>query len=201
MWFLATCCCVTFVGLIIIAIKKILLKKSVQPINVLTISAQLAESISAPNRFRNDEQQDTFELQVVESHSRIINVAPIHFKEQSSESLENTDTIQPLNLQTGSNDVENSESEETPEVPNQVICFNTRKFNPNLISSAGLTLLFVIAFILLWHIRFVNIDEIFKAYVFKAYVYYCLPIALPIVYFIVNPKHLIKATMLLFDGL
>ena len=193
---MTTCCCITFVGLIIIAIKKILLKKSVQPINVLAISAQLAESISAIHRSSNDEQQDTFELQAVESHSGIINVAPIHFEEQSSESLENTDTIQPMNLQTGSNNGENSESEETPEVPNQVICFNTRKFNPNLISSAGLTLLFVIAFILLWHIRFANIDEIFKAYV-----YYFLPTALPIVYFIVNPKHLIKATILLFYGL
>jgi hypothetical protein len=195
--FLTTSCCITVVGLIIIAIKKISVKTSVQPIkNVLSISAQLAESISAPNRSKNEEQKDTFELQSVESHSRIINVAPIHLEEQRFESLEKIDTIQPMNSPTGSNDAENSESEETPEVPDQVICFNNRKFNPNLISSAGLTFLFVIAFILLGYIRFANIDE-----AFKAYIYYCLPTALPIVYFIVNPKHLIKAAMLLFDGL
>ena len=196
LWFLSTCCSITVVGLIIIAMKKISVKKSVQPINVLAISAQLAESISAPNRSRNGKQQETFELQAVESHLRMINVAPILLEEQRFESLKNVDTIQPINLLTGSNDVENSESEETPEVHDQVICFNTRKLNPNLISSGGLTFLFFIAFIILWNIRFANIDE-----KFKGYVYYCLPIVLPIVYFIVNPKHLIKATVLLFEGL
>ena len=39
-----TCGCITFVGLIEIVVKKIWYKKSVQPINVPTISARVTES-------------------------------------------------------------------------------------------------------------------------------------------------------------
>ena len=195
-----TCGCITFVGLIKIAIKKISYKKSVQPINVPTISAQMTESFQTIQS--SEEEQDEFELQ---NHPRIINVAPVHFEEESVESLENINMIQILNVPIENNepnriDVENPESEETPEMPDQVVlCFNNRKFNPNLISSAGLALLFVIIFIVcpffLWNLRFA--DD-FESFVFQTHIYYCLPIALPIVYFIVNPKHLILALKIVF---
>ena len=90
-----TCGCITFVGLIKIAIKKISYKKSVQPRKVPTISAQVTESIRAIQS--SEEGQDEFELQ---SHSRIINVAPIHLEEESVESLENINMIQPKIQQT-----------------------------------------------------------------------------------------------------
>ena len=196
-----TCCCITFVGLIKIAIKKISYKKSVQPINVPTISAQVAGSILAIQS--NEEEQDEFELQ---SHSRIINVAPIHLEEESVESLENINMVHPLNVPIENNqpngiDIENPESEETPEIPDQVVLFfNNHKFNQNLISSTGLTLLFVIMLIVgpffIWNLRFA--DD-FESFVFKTHIYYCLPIALPIGYFMVNPKHLIPALKILFD--
>ena len=78
----------------------------------------MTESISAI-QFDNEEQ-DTFELQ---SHSQIINVAPIHLEEESVESLKNNN-IQTLNLPIENNepnsvDVGNSESEETSEIHNQ----------------------------------------------------------------------------------
>ena len=199
--FMLTCGCITFVGLIKIAIKKISYKKSVQPINVPTISAQVAGSILA---IQSDEHGE-FELQ---SHSRIINVAPIHLEEESVESLENINIIQLLNMpmpiennDPNSIDVENPESEETPEMPDQVVlCFNNHKFNPNMISSTGLTFLFVIIFIVgpffIWNLSF---SDDYDSWVFKSHIYYCLPMALPIGYFIVNPKHLIPALKIVFD--
>ena len=200
------CFCVTFVGLMAIAIKKISSKNSVKPINISYISSQLSESIQAIHTSRIDEPQDTFELQAVQSHSRIIHVAPIHLEEQSLESLENIGTIQPLNMPIQCNEfisigIENPKSEETLEAPNQILCLNNQKFNPNLISLAGLTFLFVITFIVapifVWQIRFAS-D--FENVTLKAHIYYFMPIALPIVYFILNPKHLRKAMKLLFDG-
>ena len=77
-----------------IAIKKISSKASVQPINIPTITAEVIESTLEINRSTNDEQQDRFELQAVQSHSQIINVAPLHLEEQRAESLENIDMIQ-----------------------------------------------------------------------------------------------------------
>ena len=196
-----TCGCITFIGLIQIAIKKISYKKSVQPIIVPTISAQVTESILAIQS--NEEEQDEFELQ---SHSRIINVAPIHLEEERVQSFENINMIQALNVQIETNepnsiDVENQESEETPEMPDQVVlCFNNHKFNPNMISSTGLTFLFVIIFIVgpffIWNFRF---GDDYESFVFKIHIWYCLPIALPIGYFIVNPKHLIPALKIVFD--
>ena len=182
-----------------IAIKKISSKESVQPINVPTITAQMIEGTLGINRSTNDEQQDRFELQAVQSHSQIINVAPLHLEEQRDESLENIDMIQSMNLPTENSEsnsvnVENPESEETPGVPDQTVFFNNQKFNQSLIGFAGLTLLFVIIFTVGpsfdWHFRFV--DD-FESIVFKLHLYYCLPITLPTVYFTMNPKHLIMA--------
>ena len=190
-----------------IAIKKISLKKSVQPINIPSISARLMENTQAIHSSRSDEQQNTFELQTVQSHSRIINVAPIHLEEQILESLDNIDVVQPMNLPIEPNEfnsivVENPGSEETPEAPNQMLCLNNQKFNPNLISFPVLTFLCVIILILfpiyVWHIRFAN-D--FENPILKTHIFYSSTIVLPTVYFIVNPKHLTKATKLLFEGL
>ena len=148
-----TCCCIAFVGLIAIAIKKISLKKSVQPINIPSISARLMENIQAIHSSRCDEQQNTFELQAVQSHSRIINVAPIHLEEQIFESLDDIDTMQPINLPIERNEfnsigVENPGLEETPEVPNQTLCFNNQNFNPSLICFPLLTFMCVMFLIL-----------------------------------------------------
>ena len=201
-----TCCCITVFGLTKIAIKKISSKNSVQPTNITSISAELTESIRAVNSYRSDEPQNTFELRAVLSHLPIINVAPIHFEEQSFESLEIIGTIQPISLPLEHNefnniDVENPESEETPDIPAQLLCFNNQKFNPNLISFAGLTFLFVITFIVgpifFWHIRFANDLE---NLILKTHIYFSLPIALPIVYFIRNPKHLKIAMTILHSG-
>jgi hypothetical protein len=154
-----------------IAIKKIYSKNSVQPVNIPSISARITENIQAIHSSRNDEQQNTFELQAVQSHSGIINVAPIHLEEQSFESLENIGTVQPMNnMPIECNEfisigVENPKSEETLEAPNQVLCLNNQKFNPNLISLDGLTLLFVISFILgTIHLRHRQIFTIFDPY-------------------------------------
>ena len=86
-----TCSCITFVGLIAIAIMKISSKNSIQPIDISSISARLTENIQAIHSSRNDEQQNTFELQAVQSHSRIINVASLHLEEQIFETLDNID--------------------------------------------------------------------------------------------------------------
>ena len=202
-----TCFCITFVGLITIAIKKISSKNSVKPINIPSISSRLSESIQAIHSSRIDEPQDTFELKAVQSRSGIIHVAPIHMEEQSFESLENIGAIQPINMPIKCNEfinigVENPNSEETLEAPNQILCLNNQKFNPNLISLAGLMFLFVITFIVapifVWQIRFASDLE---NVILKIHIYYSMPIALPIVYFIFNPKHLTKATKLLFEGL
>ena len=159
-----TCCCIAFVGLMAIAIKKITLKESVQPINIPSISAQIKENIQAIHSSRIDEQ-NTFELQAVQSHSRIINVAPIHLEEQIFESSDNIDTIQPMNLPIEHNEfnsivVENPGSEETPEAPKQTLCLNNQKFNPSLISFPVLTFLCVIFLTLfpiyVWHTRSTN---------------------------------------------
>ena len=206
------CCCITFVGLLAIAIKKISLKKSVQPINIQSISAQLTENIQAIQSSRNDEQQNTFELQAVQSHSRIINVAPVHSEEQIIESLDDIDTIQPMNLPIDRNefnrfDVENRGSEETLEASNQTLCLNNQKFNPNLASFTVLMLLFVIACIVLpiygWHVHFSKDCEniILRNRILKIHIFYSSTIVLPTFYFILNPKHLTKAKILLFEGL
>ena len=81
-----------------IAIKKISSKASVQPINIPTITAEVIESTLEINRSTNDEQQDRFELQAVQSHSQIINVAPLRLEEQRAESLDNVDMIQSMNM-------------------------------------------------------------------------------------------------------
>ena len=73
--------------------------------------------------------------------------------------------VQSMNLPTENSEfnsvnVENPESEETPDVPDQNVLFNNQKFNQSLIGFAGLTLLFVIIFtvgpIFDWHFRFVD---------------------------------------------
>ena len=203
-WMLGiTCYCISFVGLMAIAIKKISSTKSVQPINIPSISAELMENTQATHSSRRDEQQNTFELQAVQSHSRIINVAPIHLEEQILESSDNVDRIQPMNLPIDRNEfnsisVQNPGSEETPEAPNQQLCFNNQKFNPSLISFPVLTFMCVIFFIVfpiyIWHIRLGN-------QILKAHIFYSSTVVLPIIYFILNPKHLTKATKLLFYGL
>jgi hypothetical protein len=92
------CCCITFVGLVAIAIKKIVSsKKSVQPIKIQSISTQLSKNIQAIHSSRSDKQKNTFELRAVQSHSQIINVAPIHLDEQISESLDSIDMIHTAN--------------------------------------------------------------------------------------------------------
>ena len=127
-------------------------------------------------------------------------------EEENVESLENINMIQPLNVpiennEPKSSDVENPESEETPEMPDQIVlCYNNRKFNPSMISSTGLSFLFVIIFIvgplLIWkYFLFVGYENL----ELKTHLYYCLPIALPIGFFIANPKHLIPALKIVFD--
>ena len=173
-----TCCCITVFGLTKIAIKKISSKNSVQPTNITSISAQLTESIRAVNTYRSDEPQNTFELRAVQPIS-----LPLEHNEFN-------------NI-----DIENPESEETVGIPAQLRHFNNQKFNPNLISFAGLTFLFVITFIVgpifFWHIRFANDLE---NLILKTHIYLSLPIALPIVYFIRNPKHLTITMAILHSG-
>ena len=201
-----TCCCITVFGLTKIAIKKISSKNSVQPTNVTSISAQLTESIRAVNTYRSDEPLNTFELRTVLSHLPLTNVAPIHFEEQSFESLQIIGTAQPTTLPLEHNefnniDIQNPESEETQDIPAKLLPFNNQRFNPNLISFAGLTFLFVITFIVgpifFWHIRFANDLE---NLILKTHIYLSLPIALPIVYFIRNPQHLTTAMTILHSG-
>ena len=202
-----TCSCITFVGLIAITIMKRFSKNSVQPINISLISALQKDNIQAIHSSKSDERQNTCELQAVQSHSRIINVAPIHLEEQIFESLDNIDMIQPNNMPIECNEfisiaVENPGSEKTPEAPNQTLCLNNQKLNPNLIGFSALTFLCVIFLILfpiyILHIRLVN-D--LGYHILKTHIFYSSTILLPTVYFILNPKHLTKATILLFEGL
>ena len=208
-----TCCCIAFVGLMAIAIKKISLRKrkSVQPINIPSISARLMENIQGIHSSRSEEQQNTFELEAVQSHARIINVAPINLEEQILESLDNIDmSLQPMNLnefvrnEFNSIVVENPGSEETPEAPNQIqmLRLNTQKFNPSLISFPVLNFL-CMTFLILFpiYVWFILLTNDFENHVLKTHIFYSFTIVLPTVYFIVNPKHLTKATILLFEGL
>ena len=171
-----TCCCITVFGLSKIAIKKISSKNSVKPTNITSISAQLTESIRAVNTYRSDEPQNTFELRAVQ---------PISLPLEHNEF----------------NDIQNPESEETPDIPAQLLCFNNQKLNPNMVSFAGLMFLFVITFIVgpifFWHIRFANDLE---NLILKTHIYFSLPIALPMVYFIRNPKHLTVAMTIIRSG-
>ena len=177
-----TCGSIIFVGLINIAIRKMSYKKSVQPINIPTISGQITEVIPARS-WNNEQQQETFELQPVQSHSRIIHVAPIHSEEQSVDSLDNSDTIEPIGILQSIAD--NQESQDTPEVPGQTLCFNNSKLNPNLIGSAGLTLLVVIILIVLhFFVEQIRFADDYESFVLKTHLYYCFPIALPTIYFI-----------------
>ena len=150
----------------------------------------------------NGEERDEFEIQ---SRSPI-NADPIHLQEENVESLGNNNAIRPLqvpieNNEPNSIDVENQESKETPEMPDQIVlCYNNRKFNPSMIRSTGLSFLFVIIFIvgplLIWkYFLFVGYENL----ELKTHIYYCLPIALPIGFFIANPKHLIPALKIVFD--
>ena len=196
-----TCSCITFVGLIAITIMKRFSKNSVQPINISLISALQKDNIQAIHSSKSDERQNTCELQAVHSHSRIINVAPIHLEEQIFESLDNIDL--PIEcIELNSIGVEIPGSEIAPEAPRQTLCLNNQKFNLNLISFPVLTFLFVVFLILvpiyLWHFRFAN-D--FENHILKAHIFYCSTLVLPTVYFILNPEHLKKATILLFEGL
>ena len=196
-----TCSCITFVGLIAITIMKRFSKNSVQPINISLISALQKDNIQAIHSSKSDERQNTCELQAVQSHSRIINVAPIHLEEQIFESLDNIDL--PIEcIELNSIGVENPGSEIAPEAPRQTLCLNNQKFNLNLISFPVLTFLFVVFLILvpiyLWHFRFAT-D--FETHILKAHIFYCSTLVLPTVYFILNPEHLKKATILLFEGL
>ena len=196
-----TCSCITFVGLIAITIMKRFSKNSVQPINISLISALQKGNIQAIHSSKSDERQNTCELQAVHSHSRIINVAPIHLEEQIFESLYNIDL--PIEcIELNSIGVEIPGSEIAPEAPRQTLCLNNQKFNLNLISFPVLTFLFVVFLILvpiyLWHFRFAN-D--FENHILKAHIFYCSTLVLPTVYFILNPEHLKKATILLFEGL
>ena len=176
-----TCFCIAIVGLMAIAFKKISSRKSVQPINIPSISVELTENIQATHSSRRDEQQNTFELQAVQSHSRIINVAPIHSEEQIFDSLDNIDMIQPMNLPIEHNEfnsivVENPGSEETPEAPNQTLCLNNQKFNSDLISFPVLMFLCMIFLILgpiyAWHISPANNYEnhILKCHIFYSFI-------------------------------
>ena len=196
-----TCSCITFVGLIAITIMKRFSKNSVQPINISLISALQKDNIQAIHSSKSDERQNTCELQAVHSHSRIINVAPIHLEEQIFESLDNIDLLIEC-IELNSIGVENPGSEIAPEAPRQTLCLNNQKFNLNLISFPVLTFLFVVFLILvpiyLWHFRFAN-D--FENHILKAHIFYCSTLVLPTVYFILNPEHLKKATILLFEGL
>ena len=193
-----TCGCITFLGLANIAVKKISSKNTIQPIKVSSISAELTERIQEVNSHRSHEPQNTFELQSVQSHLPIINVAPIHLEEQS---LENIGAIQTINLPLERIDVENPRSEGTPDIPPQLPCFNNQKYNTNLISFVGLMFLFVITFIVgptfFWHIHFANNVE---NVILKAHIFFSLHIALPTVYFIRNPKHLKIAVRILHSG-
>ena len=196
-----TCSCITFVGLIAITIMKRFSKNSVQPINISLISALQKDNIQAIHSSKSDDRQNTCELQAVHSHSRIINVAPIHLEEQIFESLDNIDL--PIEcIELNSIGVEIPGSEIAPEAPRQTLCLNNQKFNLNLISFPVLTFLFVVFLILvpiyLWHFRFAN-D--FENHILKAHIFYCSTLVLPTVYFILNPEHLKKATILLFEGL
>ena len=196
-----TCSCITFVGLIAITIMKRFSKNSVQPINISLISALQKDNIQAIHSSKSDERQNTCELQAVHSHSRIINVAPILSEEQIFESLDNIDL--PIEcIELNSIGVEIPGSEIAPEAPRQTLCLNNQKFNLNLISFPVLTFLFVVFLILvpiyLWHFRFAN-D--FENHILKAHIFYCSTLVLPTVYFILNPEHLKKATILLFEGL
>ena len=129
-------------------------------------------------------------------------------EEQIFEPLDNVDTIQPMNLSIDINEfnsifVQNPGSEETPEAPNQTLCFNNQKFNPSLISFPLLTFLCLIFLILFpiyihWYICLAN-D--FENLVLTTHIFYSSTIVLPAVYFIKNPKHVTKATKLLFEGL
>ena len=83
--------------------------------------------------------------------------------------------------------MENPGSEETPEAPNQMLCFNNQKFNPSLISFPVLTFLCVVFLILfpicIWHIRSAN-D--FENHILKTNILLSSTILLPTVYFILN---------------
>ena len=161
-----TCCCIAFVGLMAIAIKKISSKNSVKPINIPSISSRLSESIQAT--YTRDEQQNTFELQAVQSHSRIINVASFYLEEQIFESLDDIDL--PKECKEFISIGEENSGSEIEEAPRKILCINNQKFNPNLISFPVLMFLFVMFLILvpiyLWHFRFAN-D--FENHVLKAH--------------------------------
>ena len=182
--------------------------------NIVQVSS-LQSNISE-NMQHDTQLRETFELQPINSGSRIINVAPINVENRELQlnvnnfqpndqvqtnnspiGPENTIRLQPSNpviMLTLQNSVSN---QMIPPMPLSAI--NTNKYNKNLISLTGSIFLLVtlvsVGFICSWNLH--NSNDV-STFVFLWYVLdCCFSVGLPTLYFILNPKHLIIAVQYL----
>ena len=180
-----TCGFITFISLILIIIKKLHSRGPIQPIPMSNIVKKI---FIHPNPSIG-QNRETFELQPIESISRHINMSPINVPESSGQERNDPNFVTRNVII----------SDNTTEESNFVTCkFNNQKFNKSMISIYGL--IFLLAVIILIYIlsgiahHDIKNDEHTEILYRLFYSIFCsLPVAMPIIYFISNPKHFVIA--------
>ena len=139
----------------------------------------------------SNDSPETLELQPIPCSSRIINVAPVNV--ESDEIPRNETHPRARDI---SNDLTNPPNNPVS-IPSsmQVLCLNNNKHNRNLVSFSGSICLSItivaIVFIISWNVH-ENGDV--ENFILPWYIVnFCLSVGLPILYFTMNPRHLIIA--------
>ena len=174
--------------------RKIVSRGPVHPIPVQTISHRIISSLS------NDRtNQETFELQpsIGNNTSDTFNIVTLNVPNYNQDIPDRNGSSRDLGQ-------ENISEESLPsrKLPINLTKFDTfggltlnnRKFNKNLISIGGLIFLFVMLVIILipsWLAHETKNAE--KLYVLFFVLLCALPLGLPTIYFVLNPKHFLIA--------
>ena len=171
------CLSIVIIGLITIYIKKLTISRSFYNIPQSNIKCSTSPNMSRQNSTSSSNGLVTF-LELVE--------------------LRIPKTIENVNL--------DSISEKSYEIPHSIesqmapkLIFNNRKYNENLISFMGVLVLIVILIVILVPLAYHhftngvseydnNVNEFVVLYFYILLC--CLPVALPSIYFVSNPRHL-----------
>ena len=155
------------------------------------------------------EPEQLFELKTFPSQSRIIHVQPINVidaieVDDRSMTLKNQDNISIVESLKSMHDPKDNANHKKPTLfelrKSSIMSFNNFRKNKNLISFTGMFLL-GINFSLILYLVFgsrqcwLSIDNA-EIWVFVTFC--CIPVILPTVYFMRNPKHLIRVLNDLF---
>ena len=199
------CGSLTIIGLVLIVIKKPISRGPVQPIPVSNIVQRINAN---PNTSNNED----FELQPIETISRNVNMIQINVPESNNPETDlvpNNMIILDDTLDEPNHHILNEflfkflkigTATSSPQVSvalHQNCIFNNQKFNKSMISIYGLMFLFGMVILILvpsWITYYMKDGEDPEMIYKLIYMLLCsLPVALPIIYFILNPKHFIIA--------